>query len=53
MECDSGIFRPRGFNFQGSDAGLAYMRQIGSLLESIDAGRVERGEPEADSYNFV
>jgi len=48
MECDSGIFRPRGFNFQGSDAGLAYMRQIGSLLESIDAGRVERGEPEAD-----
>jgi carboxypeptidase Q len=53
MECDNGVFRPHGFRFQGSDAGLAYVKQLGSLLESIGAGRVERGDPEADVTPLV
>ncbi len=48
MECDNGVFRPNGFKFRGSDAGLAYVRQVGALLESIGAGRVQDGDPEAD-----
>ncbi|HKT81062.1 MAG TPA: M20/M25/M40 family metallo-hydrolase [Vicinamibacterales bacterium] len=48
MECDNGVFRPNGFRFQGSNAGLAYMQQLGSLLERIGASKVERGEGEAD-----
>lgn len=48
MECDGGVFRPLGFKFQGSDAGLAHMQAIGALLERIGAGRVQRGDGEAD-----
>jgi carboxypeptidase Q len=48
MECDNGVFKPRGFRFQGSDAGLAFTKQVASLLESIGANRVEKGEGEAD-----
>ena len=48
MECDGGVFRPLGFKFQGTDAGLAYMKQVGALLDRIGAGRVERGDGEAD-----
>jgi carboxypeptidase Q len=48
MECDGGVFRPNGFKFQGSDAGLAVMKQVGALLERIGASRVERGDGEAD-----
>jgi carboxypeptidase Q len=53
MECDTGVFRPSGFRFQGSDRGLAYVKQLGSLLESIGAGRVTPGEPEADVTPLV
>ena len=48
MECDGGVFRPLGFKFQGSAAGLAHMKAIGALLERIGAGRVEPGDGEAD-----
>jgi carboxypeptidase Q len=48
MESDNGVFKPGGFRFQGSDAALAVVRQIASLLEPIGAGRVEKGEGEAD-----
>jgi carboxypeptidase Q len=48
MECDGGVFRPLGFKFQGSEAGLAHMKAIGALLERIGAGRVEAGDGEAD-----
>jgi carboxypeptidase Q len=48
MECDNGVFRPYGFKFRGSDAGLAYLVRAGAALESIGAGRVVTGDPEAD-----
>ena len=53
MECDGGVFKPLGFKFQGSDAGLAYMQQVGALLERIGAGRVTRGDAEADVAHLV
>ena len=48
MECDNGVFRPYGVRFQGSDAGLAFVKQVGALLERIGASRVEKGDGEAD-----
>jgi carboxypeptidase Q len=48
MECDNGVFTPRGFRFQGSDAGLAFTQQVAALLERLNASRVEKGESEAD-----
>jgi carboxypeptidase Q len=48
MECDNGVFRPNGFRFQGSDAGLAVAKSVGALLERIGASRVEKGDGEAD-----
>jgi carboxypeptidase Q len=48
MECDNGVFRPYGFRFQGSDAGLSYVKAIAAVLERIGAARVVRGEGEAD-----
>jgi carboxypeptidase Q len=48
MECDNGVFKPYGVRFQGSAAGLAYVKQVGALLERIGASRVIEGEGEAD-----
>ncbi|MEO5799345.1 MAG: M20/M25/M40 family metallo-hydrolase [Gemmatimonadales bacterium] len=48
IESDNGVFRPYGFRFQGSAAGLALAKQIGALLNRIGAGRVEMGDGEAD-----
>lgn len=48
LECDNGVFRPYGVRFQGSDAGLAFMKQVGALLDRIGASRVVMGESEAD-----
>ena len=48
IESDNGVFRPFGFRFQGPDSSLAVMRQIARLLEPIGAGRMEKGEGEAD-----
>jgi carboxypeptidase Q len=45
MECDNGVFRPLGFRFQGSAAGLAFAKQVGDL---VGAGHVVAGEGEAD-----
>ncbi len=48
MESDNGVFKPNGFRFQGSAAGLAMAKQVGALLDRIGAGRVEAGGGEAD-----
>ncbi|HEY1303615.1 MAG TPA: M20/M25/M40 family metallo-hydrolase [Vicinamibacterales bacterium] len=40
MESDSGVFRPRGFGFSGSDAARARVREIATLLAGIDADAV-------------
>jgi carboxypeptidase Q len=45
MECDNGVFRPLGFRFQGSAAGLAFMKQVGAL---VGVSQVAAGEGEAD-----
>lgn len=48
MESDNGVFKPFGFRFQGSDSALAVMRQVARLLEPIGAGKMDKGEGEAD-----
>jgi carboxypeptidase Q len=48
MECDNGVFRPLGVRFQGSAAGLAFVKPVGPLLERIGASRVAAGDGEAD-----
>lgn len=48
MESDDGVFKPLGFGFTGSDSAMAIMRQIGALLDPINAGKVEKGGGGAD-----
>ncbi|HEU4800007.1 MAG TPA: M28 family metallopeptidase [Gemmatimonadales bacterium] len=48
LESDNGAFRPRGFGFTGSDAALAIITEIGSLLEPIGADSVSKGGGGAD-----
>lgn len=48
MECDAGVFRPYGVLFQGSAAGLDFVKPVGALLERIGASRVAAGGGEAD-----
>ncbi len=40
IESDGGVFAPQGFGFSGSDSARAIIRQVGSLLERIGAGRI-------------
>lgn len=48
MECDNGVFRPFGVRYQGSSAGMAFVRQLAAVLDRIGASRVMEGEGEAD-----
>ncbi|MFW5973017.1 MAG: M28 family metallopeptidase, partial [Bacteroidota bacterium] len=48
IESDAGVFRPTGFGFSGSDAAYELVRQVGSLLDGIDAGTIVRGGGGAD-----
>ena len=45
MECDNGVFRPLGFRFQGSAAGLTFAKQVGNLA---GVSHVVAGDGEAD-----
>lgn len=40
IESDEGVFKPRGFAFSGSDAARQYIKQIGKILETIQAGEI-------------
>jgi carboxypeptidase Q len=40
MESDSGVFRPTGFGFTGSDAGRARVKDIATLLRGIQADAI-------------
>jgi carboxypeptidase Q len=40
LESDSGVFRPTGFGFTGSDAARATVKEIASLLRGIQADRI-------------
>lgn len=48
IESDNGVFRPLGFRFQGSAAGLVMAKQLGALLARVGSTRVEFGDGEAD-----
>jgi len=45
MECDNGVFKPLGFRFQGSAAGLELAKAVGAIA---GASHVVSGEGEAD-----
>jgi carboxypeptidase Q len=45
MECDNGVFKPLGFRFQGTAAGLEFAKAVGAIA---GAQRVVSGEGEAD-----
>ncbi|HXG54561.1 MAG TPA: M20/M25/M40 family metallo-hydrolase [Vicinamibacterales bacterium] len=40
MESDSGVFRPTGFGFTGTDTARAQVRDIATLLRGIQADRI-------------
>ncbi len=48
IESDAGVFKPSGFGFTGSDEAFAMIREVGTLLERIEAGRINRGGGGAD-----
>jgi carboxypeptidase Q len=48
VESDAGVFKPLGFGFTGSDAAWSIVRQVGDLLDRIDAGNMVRGGGGAD-----
>ncbi len=48
IESDSGVFKPSGFGFSGSDEAYAIMQEIGGYLDGIEAGNISRGGGGAD-----
>jgi len=48
IESDSGVFRPTGFSFVGSESALASIKQFAASLKQIGAEPVTAGESEAD-----
>ncbi|MCZ6858538.1 MAG: M20/M25/M40 family metallo-hydrolase [Gemmatimonadetes bacterium] len=48
IESDGGVFKPSGFGFTGSDEAFEIVQQIGSLLDRIEAGTINRGGGGAD-----
>lgn len=48
LESDSGVFRPSGFGFTGSESGRATVSAIATLLRGIGADRIAAGGGGAD-----
>jgi carboxypeptidase Q len=48
LESDSGVFKPTGFGFSGSEAARAKVRDIASLLSGIQADRISASGGGAD-----
>jgi carboxypeptidase Q len=48
LESDSGVFRPRGFGFSGTEAARARITEIATLLRGIDAHAIGPGGGGAD-----
>jgi carboxypeptidase Q len=48
FETDSGVFRPTGFGFTGSDGARAKVREIATLLRGIQADRISAAGEGAD-----
>ncbi len=53
LESDSGVFRPIGFGFTGSDAARAKVRDIARLLTGIHADAIGAAGEEADTTPSV
>ncbi|MCX5761192.1 MAG: M28 family peptidase, partial [Gemmatimonadetes bacterium] len=45
---DAGVFTPLGFGFSGSDSARVIIKQVGTLLERIGAGKIGAGGGGAD-----
>jgi carboxypeptidase Q len=43
IESDGGVFKPQGFGYSGPDSGLDVVKQIGTLLDRIEAGTITKG----------
>src|SRR5690554_2428475 len=48
IETDGGVFKPDGFGFSGTEEAMAMIREIGTLLDPIQAGTITRGGGGAD-----
>lgn len=48
IETDSGVFKPKGFGFSGSDKAFEMVTAVGKLLGSVDSGVITRGGGGAD-----
>jgi carboxypeptidase Q len=48
LESDSGVFRPTGFGFTGSDAARAKVKEIATLLRGLQVDRIGPSGEEAD-----
>ncbi|GMQ82321.1 MAG: M28 family metallopeptidase [Rhodothermia bacterium] len=48
IESDSGVFKPSGFGFSGSDAAFDLLKEIGHLLDRIESGTLTKGGGGAD-----
>lgn len=48
IESDEGVFKPKGFGFNGSDSAYALVKKVGELLQPIGAGAISRGGGGAD-----
>jgi len=53
LEADTGVFAPRGFGIQGDADAIRRATDIASLLEPIDATRIESGHSGADVGELV
>ncbi|MFN8579685.1 MAG: hypothetical protein U0163_01715 [Gemmatimonadaceae bacterium] len=42
IESDGGVFKPEGFGFTGSDAAMAIVKQIATLLDPIGSGKITK-----------
>ncbi len=48
IESDAGVFKPLGFGFGGTPAAYEVVREVGRLLDPIDAGDIRMGGGGAD-----
>jgi carboxypeptidase Q len=48
IESDGGVFKPLGFGFTGPDSAMVILKQVGSLLDRINAGEIRKGGGGAD-----
>lgn len=48
IESDSGVFKPEGFGFGGSDEAFEILSALGRYLEPVEAGKIFRGGGGAD-----